>query len=235
MGADRRSFGWFGAQEDRRAMIRVNLLPIEEERQRSRGRFQLIIFAILFALEIGGIGALYVIKQNQVSRLETKKAELQSAIADLQEKVDEAKKFREKEASLKKKRDVLTDLESDRGGPVDLLRELQTVLSQPRNQMQRNAQKRKGWNVDWDPSNVWIQKFVEEDAKFEMVGGAMDHSDFAQFLQRLSSADHFENVQMDQVGEGDRGGGVVQFRVTGRINYSPGNNQDGGDGNGKSG
>lgn len=218
-------------------MIRVNLLPIEQERRRSRGRLQLIVFVVLLVVEIVGLGALYFVKQNQLSSLQQQKSELQTQISNLQEKVDEAKKFRQREDKLKQKRDVLTDLESDRGGPVSLLRELQTILSQPSNEMERSAQKRKGWNVNWDPTTVWIKSFSEESGDFEMVGGAVDHSDFAEFLQRLSSADHFEDVQMDQVGGAERGGGgSLEFRVMGTINYSPDDDgDDGGDGNGKSG
>ena len=60
MGADCRGRGWSGFAEDERAMIRINLLPIKQQRRRTAGRTQIVVFAALVVLEVLVLGLLYM-------------------------------------------------------------------------------------------------------------------------------------------------------------------------------
>jgi hypothetical protein len=117
-----------------------------------------------------------------------------------------------------------------------MLRELQVMLSEPRNMEERHARREKGWKVEWDPSELWIKTLETTGGNFTMNGRAKDADDVPEFLQRLETAAHFHNVNFDYVRSADSGGesDLVEFRVTGTVSYRAkrggGTEADGGDG-----
>ena len=203
-------------------MIRVNLLPIKKARRRSAGRTQLIVFALLIILEVAALAVVYMAESSRLQELEAEVAQNQQKVRKAEEEVKSAKQLEAKQAELQQQVQILDELESKRTGPVRVLDEVQAMLSPPRNEEDRHAQSRKNWNVEWDTRRLWIKSLTETDGEFELLGSAMNADDVAEFLQRLTTAEHFDGVQLDYVkaSGGKDNVKLVEFRVTGQLSYT---------------
>jgi len=202
-------------------MIRVNLLPIKEARRRKSGRIQLLIFTIVLVIEVAILVFLHMAQQGKLDEVSEKVQQAQREIEQLEKDVEEAKDYEQKAKKLRQKLSVLDEIQRKSVGPVHVLDELLTILSRPENVEQRYNQRKKDWNVEWNPRHVWIDKLTESDGSFEMAGKAVDADDVAEFLHRLETATHFQNVQLDFVRptQSSEAGEVVEFRITGDIQY----------------
>jgi type IV pilus assembly protein PilN len=204
-------------------MIRVNLLPIKKARRRSAGRTQLVVFAALLILQIAAISAIYMAETAALDELKDEVTANQQQVKKAEAAVESAKQLENKQKELQQQVEILDELEKKRTGPVRVLDEVQAMLSPPRNEEDRHAQSRKNWNVEWDTRRLWITSLNENEGTFEMVGSAVNADDVAEFLQRLTSADHFDKVQLDYVkasGAKDSEVSLVEFRVTGNMAYT---------------
>lgn len=203
-------------------MIRVNLLPIKEARQRRASFWQLVTFGGVLVLELVVCGVLYTSKQGDLESVQEDVQQTQAKVKELEKQVEEAKKYKKRKKQLEDKLSVLDRIQKKAGGPVEVLEELQSILTPPANPEQRYKQRQKGWNVEWDPRNLWIQSLVESGGNFDMDGRAQSADDVAEFLHRLETAPHFEGVQLDYVrptSDGPGGAEVVTFHVTGKMKY----------------
>ena len=202
-------------------MIRVNLLPIRQARRRSAGKTQLVVFAALIVLEVVVIFGLWGIANADLTRIKNQVAQYEQEVAAAKEEVKDAQQLEQQKEQLTKQLAVLDQLEAARSGPVRVLDELQAIMSPPRNEEDRFAQLQKNWNVDWDPRRLWIESLSENNGKFDLNGNAVSADDVAEFLQRLTTAEHFTNVQLDVVqAQNTDGADTVSFRIHGNINYA---------------
>ena len=211
-------------------MIRVNLLPVKEARRRKSGRIQLLIFTIVLVIEVAILVFLHMAQQGKIEEVSKKVAKEKKAVQKLEKQVEEAKDYEKRAKKLRQKLSVLDEIQRKSVGPVHVLDELLTILSRPKNVEQRYNQRKKDWNVEWNPRHVWINKLTESSGSFEMAGNAVDADDVAEFLHRLETATHFQKVKLDYVRptKGSGASQVVEFRITGKIQYrKPGDGKDG--------
>lgn len=204
-------------------MIRVNLLPIKKARRRSAARTQLIAFALLLILEVAAFAAVYMAESSRLDELKAEVTQNQQEVKKAEAAVQSAKQLEAKQAELQQQVQILDELEKKRTGPVRVLDEIQAMLSPPRNEEDRHAQSRKNWNVEWDTRRLWIKSVKETEGEFEMLGSAVNADDVAEFLQRLTSAEYFDKVQLDYVKTTDAKSAtvkLVEFRVTGTLSYT---------------
>lgn len=209
-------------------MIRVNLLPIKQARKRSAGRAQLIIFATLLLVEILVLGFLYFTKADELEKSQASVAQHHAEVNKAKADVSDHARLEEEAAVLAEQLAVLDGLEKGASGPVRLFDELQGILSAPRNEEDRFAQMQRKWLVEWDTRRLWLEKFTDKEKKVELEGFAANADDVAEFLQRLTTARHFTDVQLDYVqavsdSRGSRASKettrLVQFRITANITY----------------
>ncbi len=203
-------------------MIRVNLLPIKKARRRSAGRAQLIIFALLIVSEIAVCAVVYMAESSTLDALQQEVSQNQREVKKAEDAVESAKQLESKQKELEQQVRILDELEQKRTGPVRVLDEVQAMVSPPRNEEDRHAQSRKNWNVEWDTRRLWISSMSENEGTFELTGSAVNADDVAEFLERLTSADHFYDVQLDFVKSQEGGDNVrlVEFRVAGNLSYT---------------
>lgn len=209
-------------------MIRVNLLPIKEARRRSAGRLQLLVFGIVLVAEVAAFVFLYMAASSDREAVAGEVKETREKVAAIEKEVEEAKNYEKQADQLSKKLKVLDRIERKSAGPVNMLKELQDILSPPENVEERYAQSKMDWNVEWNPSHLWIEELEESGGSFELLGQAMDADDVAEFLHRLETASHFKGVQLDYVrpskNKAMAGSPVVEFSIHGEISYNV--NQD---------
>lgn len=222
MGTDRKCCYRIGNAEDKRKMIRVNLLPIRQARRRSEGRTQIFVFAAALGAAILACVVLYGFASSDLAKTKEKVSQFTQDVAAAKKEVADATVLEKKKTVYEKKLAVLDRLEADRTGPVKMLDEFQAILSTPRNEEERVARTKLNWDVDWDTRRVWIDSMDEKASAFTIKGGAANSNDVAEFLRRMISAKHFKDVQLDFVQtkeNGNDGSRYVEFTIFGKIVY----------------
>lgn len=211
-------------------MIKINLFPIRQARQREKGKQHLAI----------GVGVLSVIaailvvfhglqtgennsKRQKVARLRTQLESLKSELGDY----DQIKAMR---SDLMRQREALQKLAANRGGPTFLMRELSDVLSvgkgptydrteyEERLRRDPNA----GFNANWDTRRLWIRDFQERNHEVTMHGNARSSDDVAEFTRRLKLSPFFSDVYWQQTTPASDGPNqitYVGFDLRCRVNY----------------
>ncbi len=201
-------------------MIRVNLLPVRKARRRSQGRMQLILFGGVIAILMAILAVIHLYYNDQLTQWQDRVAESQAVIDSLEEETAGIEGLEREAEMLAAQLGVLNDLEARRVGPVQMMDELQAMLSPPRDEEDRVAQLRRDWNVEWDTRRLWIEDFSETGDGFSLNGYAGNADDVAEFLQRMTTAVYFNDVELDYI---DRQGGahdLVSFRLYGDLSYT---------------
>lgn len=210
-------------------MIRINLLPVKETQIQSAGRQQVLLFAAVLLAVVGIMAALYLSKSSELEDLDKQVNDLRTKVEQSKTEVANADALKKNMETLEKQLDVLRKLELQRAGPVKVLDELQSIMSPPRSEEDRFAQLQKNWNVEWNTERLWLTSTIEKNQSFEMKGSAINADDVAEFLQRLTTSKHFQNIQLDFVeaktaktaaGRASRDMKYVIFRITGDLSYS---------------
>lgn len=214
-------------------MIRINLLPVSDGDRIAQGRLHLLIFAGVLLMVLALLGLIFMATNSEVEELKNRRDAGKAEVAKLKRESDETNALNREADLLQKQLDVLGELKQGRTGPVRMLDELKAMLNKPRNEEDRFAQLQKNWNVEWDPKRLWLGEFKEIPNKkgasgntsFAIAGAAMNHDDVAEFLQRLNTAEHFFDIQLDEVVSAPlkvtntKTVPKVNFTVNGKISY----------------
>ncbi len=202
-------------------MIRVNLLPIRKARRRSQGIRQLALFAGVVAIEIIIFGAIYLYFADELSQVESEVEDIRAEVSELEEQTAGIDDLQAEAQELGAQLEVLANLEARRIGPVQMLDELQAMVSSPRNEDDRRQQMLSDWNVDWNPHRLWLENFQEtEESGFTLEGFAANADDVAEFLQRMTSARYFNNVDLRYVERESGDTDLVSFHMYGDLDYT---------------
>lgn len=203
-------------------MIRINLLPVQADRQRQYGRQQLAAGLVLILFEVALLFFVYNNKKSELEQVQRQVADVQAEVDELQAQNDEIDRLNEQKNQLQTFGDVLESLEANRAGPVQMMDELKAMLNAPSNDLQRVNQQRQGWDTTWDPTALWLTSFQESDGRVDIEGRARTNDDIAEFNIRLASSPYFSNVRLSQTRvETQAGiGRVYAFELTTRVNYN---------------
>ncbi len=155
-------------------MIRINLLPVKEERKKVAVRNHLIIFAIsLLVLFV----IMFFMQKNVVHR----KDQLQKQIIKVEAQIKELKKItkkikptKSKKAELEDKLKVIATLEKNRLFPVIVLDKLSNSV----------------------PNQLWFTKLLYVRDQITIYGRALDHRLVAEFAKNLEKSKYFTNIQI---------------------------------------
>lgn len=199
-------------------MIRINLLPVRQARKRESGRQQLLLGAVVIVLTaVVLIMAVYLPKRTEVQALDTQRVQLEGQLEELRARSAELDGLRQRRGSVEGEVNVLLALEGQRSGPVPILDELKYILNAPANELERAAQAARGWDVGWDPTNLWIESLNEDGEKLSISGRSLRREDAAELSTRMSNSPYFSSVELSgfnsQGGGGSRGA-AVQYTFT---------------------
>jgi type IV pilus assembly protein PilN len=158
-------------------MIRINLLPFRAARKKENIRRQvsyyfgsvvlaLVVMFYLFLEVRGELNSLKETKQNRVAELAT--------YEDTIKRIDELEK---KIADIRKKLDVIKDLEKKKTGPVHLLDQVAEAVPKDK---------------------LWLSSFVEKEGMLTLTGTAMDNETFSVFMTNLAQAELITSVDMKE-------------------------------------
>ncbi len=156
-------------------MIKINLLPVREERRRLGFRQQMTLFALILVLV--GIGLFYWHQSTsaRIDKLRLQITEMDQEIERLAKVVKEVEKYKKDKKTLEGKLDVIGKLQKDRKIAVHYLDELNRAL----------------------PDRVWLEFYDESGGAITVRGKALDPDDVPAFMRNLSASPYFTDVELD--------------------------------------
>lgn len=156
-------------------MLRINLLPIRQLKQRAKARNQIAGYFMIFVavlLVLGFIGFL------QVGRIEN----VQAAIADLKREeqrlapiIREVDQLQKEKEELRRKIDVITKLRKESSLTVHVMDEVAKII---------------------DNNRMWLVSFSQKGGSLQLKGIALDNQTIAQFMEALKESEYILDVNL---------------------------------------
>ncbi|MBN1833572.1 MAG: PilN domain-containing protein [Deltaproteobacteria bacterium] len=158
-------------------MIRINLLPFRAARKKENIRRQVSYYFGSVILAVVVMIYLFVGVRGDLKSLKQKKQSKEAELATFEETIKRIDELEKKIAEMRKKLDVIKDLEKKKTGPVHLLDQVADAI--PRDKL-------------------FLTSFVEKDGKLTLTGTAMDNETFSVFMTRLAEAELITSVDMKE-------------------------------------
>ncbi len=219
-------------------MIRINLLPIKQDRRREAGRNQIAIAAGILIVQVVVLVFINMSasskvdeQQNRNSIVKANVQRIKKQIKDHQAILNEIKKFEKRQAAIESLQDART-------GPVHVMLELSNIISKDgrptidndRYQQMIRLDPASGYDENWDFRRLWISSFEEKNRKVKIKGQGMTHEDVAEFLRRINLSGFFVSSELVSTDLSKPRlpikdvntkaiGPVVHFEVTGLVRY----------------
>src|SRR3954467_9995598 len=132
---------------------------------------------------------LHIETSNTLDDLRHQNTIIQGDIDRLKAELGDYDKVKAQREELLKQRKTIQALESNRTGPVFLLRELSEILTPGKGPTfdgiayQENLLRdpNAGFNASWDTHRVWLEGFDENQKKVKIKGAAKSNEDVAEF------------------------------------------------------
>ena len=219
-------------------MIRINLLPIKQDRRREALRHQILLaigvivaeLAVFVAINLD-ISADIDAQRNLNSSVQAEVNRIQNQIKDHQNILNEIKEFELRQAAIE-------GLQDARTGPVYVMLELSNILSKSGKPNIDNAKYQEilrrdptsGYDEDWDYRRLWLLDFTEKNREVTIRGEAMTHEDVAEFLRRINLSRFFVSSELNSTILGapqtklanlnaKQIEPVVKFEIKGKVRY----------------
>ena len=168
-------------------MIRINLLPKEISRDKSK--IELVILGVLIIIGICvGMYYYYHINVKAVEAKETERMEKEKELASLQQIKFELEKQRGVEKRLKRKYAQIDKLNKKRVGPVTLLNVVSTSLQGFEQFKLPDGQMR--------PISAWLNNMENLGSILSISGIALDYTEVANYMSSLESHEEINNVRL---------------------------------------
>jgi type IV pilus assembly protein PilN len=177
-------------------MIRMNLLPVREERRKADIQQQLVLVAGTILLTLLVMGAYHLHLTAKISGVRERSVRLQKEIDDFGPQLAQVEDFRRKKEGIEKKLDVITKLDRARSGPVHMLDELAIHT----------------------PERIWLTEIETKGDRIAIEGISLDNELVALFLTSLNGSPYFRDVELEQTELLERDGlKLNEFRVRANV------------------
>ena len=231
-------------------MIKINLLPQKRAKMRakaSRGAGVGSAAATAdagakqFGLGIAALAAAAVIvffvvdkpRRDQIKAKQNAMAELDTQIAEKKRQLVGYEEMKKAQTEAKARAGSILRLMQAKVVPAHVLHELGEILTQSRlPAMTEDMRKKVGngpgsdpnkrFQLDWDPTKVWLSGFTDKDGTFRLEGGAQSEQDVTQLSKRLAASVYFSDVTPaggERVVDRERGVNYYKFTITGKLAY----------------
>jgi type IV pilus assembly protein PilN len=153
-------------------MIRINLIRGKRKKRREFN----VGYAFLLVPLIVLAGTLYF-HSTVTGKIRTLQQNIQKANADierLRKEIGEVEKFKARKAELQKKVDIISQLQTDRTGPVKLFEALSAAI----------------------PEKCWIDKLDVQGDRISLSGVALNNNTVANFMTALGQTGRFRDVAL---------------------------------------
>jgi len=185
-------------------MIRINLLPIKQDRRREAGRNQILIGVLVLVLEVAGLALLYFDASADVDAQKNANQTIQAKVKRIEKQVQDHKQILNEIEEYEKRQEAIDSLEAARTGPVYVMLEISNVLSKSgrphldhdRYQEMIQTNPAIGFDENWDYRRLWLDTFQEKDRLVRITGQGLTHEDVAEFIRRINLSDFFTNSEL---------------------------------------
>lgn len=212
-------------------MIKINLSPLRRPKTSNQGT-RMVILALLVW---GGAAMCMLVLvhwplSEQIAQLQSSVSTLQAENADKQNQLKGYEELKQTIADAEARAEVVNRLNLARAVPAHMLFELSLILTPDKLptitdelRQQIDGGRIREFVRDWDPSNVWLESFVEDkDGKFKLEGIAQSDSDMTQLAIRLDSSVYFYDVVPvggSETTDQQTGNSSYKFTITGKVAY----------------
>ena len=155
-------------------MIRINLLPIREERRKADLRQFGLILGAAFIGSIVIVGLYHIKLSSDVKEAKATVVATQQQIDVFKPQLKQVEEYRKTKAEIEKKLEIIGRLEASRSGPVHVFDELATHV----------------------PPRLWLTKLEAHGGKVTIEGMSLDNELVALFLTALNESVYFKDVEL---------------------------------------
>lgn len=155
-------------------MIRINLLPHREEARKARREQFYVLAGLISVLAIVVIFAIFSLIDAQIEAQGRKNDFLKQEIALLDKQLEQIKRLREQTQALLARKQVIEDLQRDRGETVHLLSEL----------------------VRQVPEGVYLKSLKQEGVNVNVTGYAQSNARVSALMRNIEGSSWMENPRL---------------------------------------
>lgn len=155
-------------------MIRINLLPHREEARKARREQFYVLSGLIFVLAVVVIFAVYSLIDTQIEAQKRKNDFLKQEIAQLDKQLEQIKRLREQTQALIARKQVIENLQRDRGETVHLLSEL----------------------VRQVPEGVYLKSLKQDGLKVSVTGYAQSNARVSALMRNIEGSTWMESPQL---------------------------------------
>lgn len=185
-------------------MIRINLLPIKQDRRREAGRNQILIGLLVLILELACFVFLYFDADADVDEQRNANQTIQAKVKRIEKQVQDHQRILQEIAEYEKRQQAIESLQAARTGPVYVMLEISNVLSKggrphiehDRYQEMIQTNPAAGYDENWDYRRLWLDTFQEKDRLVRITGQGLTHEDVAEFIRRVNLSDFFTTTEL---------------------------------------
>ena len=158
-------------------MIRINLLPHREEAKKERRQQFFVLAGLVTVLGILIVFALSTAIAGYISSQESANDFLKKEIAVLDKQIDQIKRLKEQTQALLARKQVIEDLQRDRGETVYLLSEM----------------------VKQVPEGIYLKSLKQDGQKISITGYAQSNARVSALMRNLDASPWLEDPQLVEV------------------------------------
>lgn len=216
-------------------MIKINLLPARKAKRQSDPAVRPLVFGVVGLVAAAAAVLLLVDRprRSELAQLDKDNADLQQEINLKREKLKGYPELLAAEAEAEKRVQSITRLIQAKVVPAHVLHELGEILTEHHlPTMSEDMTKKTGngpesdpnkrFQMDWDPTHVWLTSFIDSGGAFKMEGGAQAESDVTQLSKRLAASVYFIEVTPSggqRVADATSGLQYYKFQISGKVAY----------------
>ncbi|MBX9868360.1 PilN domain-containing protein [Dechloromonas denitrificans] len=158
-------------------MIRINLLPHREAARKERREQFFVLAGLVTVLATLIVFAVYTLIAGYVSNQESSNDFLKKEISTLDKQLDQIKRLKEQTQALLSRKQVIENLQRDRGETVYLLSEL----------------------VKQVPEGVYLKSLKQDGLKVSITGYAQSNARVSALMRTIEASPWLENPQLIEV------------------------------------
>ena len=161
-------------------MIRINLLPHREEAKKAKREQFYVLTGLVSILAALIVFAIYTLIDGQINAQAGNNDFLKKEIAVLDKQLDQIKRLKEQTQALLARKQVIENLQRDRGETVYLLSEM----------------------VKQVPEGVYIRTLKQDGLKVSLTGYAQSNARVSALMRNIEASPWLENPQLVEVKAG---------------------------------
>lgn len=216
-------------------MIKINLLPARKPKRQSDPAVRPLVIGVVGLLVATGLVLVLVDRprRSELDQLDRDNTDLQQEIAGKRDKLKGYPELLAAEAEAEKRANSITHLAQAKVVPAHVLHELGEILTEHHlPTMSEDMSKKTGngpesdpnkrFQMDWDPTHVWLTSFIDSGGAFKLEGGAQGESDVTQLSKRLAASVYFIDVTPSggqRVADASSGLQYYKFQISGKVAY----------------